>query len=84
MKIYAFQWTSCVYESAFFTVSLHKTRLGAYKAMRGMLLEEWESNFKIRIHGEKLEADTRYFRLRGGDHPLEFERWKVVTMEVLE
>ena len=33
MKVYAFLYNSCIYESAHATMSLHKTRKGAEMAM---------------------------------------------------
>ena len=41
MKVYAFNYCSCICESGFETITLHKTKRGAYKAMRAFLLKEW-------------------------------------------
>jgi len=32
-EVYSFHYCSCVYESAFATMSLHRTKKGAYDAM---------------------------------------------------
>ena len=41
MKVYAFNYCSCICESGVETITLHKTKRGAYKAMRAFLLKEW-------------------------------------------
>ena len=42
MRVFAFEYCSCIYESAFGIESMHTTKKGAYKAMRKFLLKEWE------------------------------------------
>jgi hypothetical protein len=34
MKIYEFLYCSCIYESSYAPISLHRTKAGAYKAMK--------------------------------------------------
>jgi len=34
MKVYEFLYCGCIFESSYATVSIHKTKQGAYKAMR--------------------------------------------------
>jgi len=41
-EVFEFVYTSCIYESAFETLSLHRTKKGAYKAMREFLETEYE------------------------------------------
>ena len=62
MKIFAFEWCYCIFESDFTTVSLHKTKAGAYRAMRKFLLNEYEASAKHKISGSK---------------PLEFQDWRI-------
>lgn len=62
MKIFAFEWCYCIFESDFTTMSLHKTKAGAYRAMRKFLLNEYETSAKHKISGSK---------------PLEFQDWRV-------
>ena len=64
-EVYAFEWCSCIYESGYTVESLHKTKAGAYKAMRKALLERWE---------EETQKE-RYWRLQY--RPLEHQRWRI-------
>ncbi len=41
MKVYAFEYTHCVYESSFTTMSMHATKRGAYKAMMKHKNDMW-------------------------------------------
>ena len=41
-EVYSFQYCECIYESAFATMSLHKTKKGAYKAMRAFIEKDYE------------------------------------------
>ncbi len=44
MILYSVLYTSCIFESAYYTVSLHRTKLGAFKARQRLLREayaEW-------------------------------------------
>jgi len=36
-QVFEFIYTDCIYESAMATISLHRTKKGAYKAMREFL-----------------------------------------------
>jgi hypothetical protein len=40
-EVYEFVFTDCIHESVMGTVSLHKTKKGAYKAMREFLETEY-------------------------------------------
>ena len=40
-EVYSFQYCSCIYESAFATISLHRTKKGAYKSMREYIESEY-------------------------------------------
>ena len=41
MKVYEFIYTNCIHESAMETMSVHRTKKGAYKAMRDFLETEY-------------------------------------------
>lgn len=41
MKVYAFEYTSCSFECEFRIISLHKTKAGAYRAMRQHRFDNW-------------------------------------------
>lgn len=64
--VYAFQWCDCVYESTFSTMSLHQTYAGAYKAMRKVILQDWEEEF------EQFKWSRRSWNK---SHPDIFHRW---------
>jgi hypothetical protein len=73
MEIYEFLHTDCIYESAYRTVSVHRTKKGAYKAMRAFLereYTEWRDNNIL------LGKDPHKF----GVH----EDWKIGTIELLD
>lgn len=40
-QVFEFIYTDCIYESAMATMSLHRTKKGAYKAMREFLETEY-------------------------------------------
>lgn len=49
MKIYEFLYNSCIYESAAGTMSMHRTKAGAYKAMNKWLNERFMKEYDERI-----------------------------------
>ena len=46
---YEFLYSDCVMESAYETMSLHKTKAGAYKAMRKFIVDEYNKWYDDRI-----------------------------------
>lgn len=61
MKIYEALYCCCIHESAYATISLHKTKKGAEKAVREhkkLIKKEWDDSHK----GNSKEA--KYFRSR--------------------
>lgn len=42
MIVYAFEYCYCRYEAGFCVESLHKTKAGAYKAMREHKVAQWQ------------------------------------------
>ena len=72
MKVYAFEWCDCVFESGYSIQSLHATKAGAYKAMKRTLFERWNES-RWGCSG----------RFKPNDTPLIYESWRVRTIEVL-
>lgn len=72
MRVWAFEWCDCVYESGYSVVSLHASCEGAYRAMRAQLLAEWT---------ERRESDIRYGKNRYGI--LTSQAWRVRCVEVI-
>lgn len=72
MKVYAFEWCDCIYESAFRVVSLHTTKRGAFKAMTA------EANRRCMEE----TAPSPYSKKMRGWPPLRSERWQIKTIEV--
>lgn len=48
-EVFEFVYTDCIYESAMATMSLHRTKKGAYKAMREFLETEYAKWYDMRI-----------------------------------
>lgn len=69
MKVYAFEWQDCIYESAMAVVSLHETKRGAVKAMVKEANKRW--------------LEDRCFMGRGWE-PLRTQRWRVICYEVMK
>ena len=79
MLVYSAEHNYCIYESAFYSLSLHTTKKGAYKAMRKHLLKEWEDRtIKQPYHNATKEEVYKT------DDVLFGQRWRVATEEVLE
>ena len=73
MIIFAFQYSSCIHEEGMVTISLHKTKKGAEKAMRLHKKQE---------HKKWKELYSRENRgiFKFGMH----EHWDVVDVEIQE
>jgi len=74
MKVYAFLYNPCIYESGFVTISLHKTRKCAEMAM------EFHHAEKEKEHWEIYNKPNDYYPHPFGEH----EAWKVEEMEIQE
>jgi len=48
-EVYEFVHTDCIHDSAMATMSLHRTKKGAYKAMRNFLEKEYANWYDKRI-----------------------------------
>ncbi len=75
MKIYEFLYCSCIYESSYATMSLHRTKAGAYKAMKKHKIDtymEWYD--KRALYGKEY---TRF--------PYDFSQgWAIGEQELCE
>ena len=72
-KVWSFQYTYCVYESDFATISLHKTAKGAYNAMKKHILNEYEEWRESGLrHGKQM--------FKHGEN----EDWRIVAIPILE
>lgn len=49
MKIYEFIFCHCTFESSALTISIHKTKLGAFKAMNKFINDEFLHEYNQRI-----------------------------------
>lgn len=58
MIVYQFLYCSCIYESDWRTMSIHKTKLGAYKAMKNWLISEYLDWYNRRITYGKCYGDS--------------------------
>ncbi len=90
MKVYAAKHCPCIYESAYATLSLHKTESGANKAKNSYKYKatcKARENAEWRIKNEK----TDFGPLKKEDvvegmiqESLSFEDWSVEEIEILE
>lgn len=44
MKVYAFEWTTCIYESGYEVISLHRTRKKAHAAKDAFIADAIEAH----------------------------------------
>ena len=69
MRVYAFEYADCKWESGFSVVSMHQTLKGAYKAMK---MDQNAQYVESLIHHK---YGTRH-------NPLEYSLWRVKQYEV--
>lgn len=74
MEVYAFLYTDCIHESSFATMSLHRTKAGAYKAMRKFLILGYTQWYHERI----LYGKDRLWIDKFGNHCA----WRIGKMEL--
>lgn len=77
-KVYEFRYTSCIYESDMRTISIHKTLLGAYKAMRKFLTDEYNLWYNERIMYGKYEKLSNVDKFGYAEH------WDIKSTELKE
>jgi hypothetical protein len=76
MKVYKFLYCSCIFESSYSTISLHRTKAGAYKAMRHHIMTEYQNWYEDRIRfGKNKDLGQKF-----GCH----EAWTIDEQEVYE
>lgn len=57
--VYLAEWCDCIFESAYNTISVHKTKAGAYKALRKKRLDVFTQERDIYlIYGSILSFDN--------------------------
>jgi len=52
---FGFFYTDCIYEGCTSLQSFHKTKAGAYQAMRKRLVADWEEEFQLYVTSERNE-----------------------------
>ena len=77
MKIYEFLYCECVWESSSASMSLHRTKKGAYMAMRKHLMQEYErwQNMRTKYGKDKISGIDKF-----GQHQM----WHVGEQELME
>lgn len=74
-KVYAFQYCSCIYESSFYTVSLHRTQKSAELAM------EFHKNEALEEFNEVYDNEIiKEFGFKFGEN----EEWCVTEIKIQE
>ena len=64
MKIYAFQYCDCIYESGFVTQGLYVSAKGAYTSMRKFIQNEYTEWFDRRTkYGKKYRRGHKAFEM---------------------
>lgn len=80
-KLYAFMYTSCIFESAYGTVSLHRSKRSAFKAMNKFLNTEWYNAYDEYLqHGKGMNRKDKikYPSLSNVFKVGEYEGWCVM------
>ena len=72
MKVFAFRYSSCIHEEGMVTISLHKTKKGANKAMK-------DDKKKEKEHWKELYKDHKSMSPFGSH-----KHWDVIGIEVQE
>lgn len=73
MKVFAFEWSDCIYESAYHVVSLHTTKAGAFRAMTTAANARWN---------ECRRSSMQSGSARPRHDPLADEAWRVREITV--
>lgn len=60
MKVYEFLYCPCCHESAFATISIHRTKAGAYKAMRNHRTSAYLEWYEDRMRFGKTPIFSEY------------------------
>lgn len=60
MEIYEFKFCCDIYESNYVTISTHRTKRGAYKAMKEFITNEYNKWYNNRIMCGKYKGDKQF------------------------
>ena len=74
-KVYTFDYCDCIYESAFYTVSLHRTKKGAEIAMEFHKAEKLKEFNDLYDKPTQNEYDFKFGQM---------EAWRVSEMNIQE
>ena len=78
MVVFEFIYTDCIYDGAMATISLHRTKKGAYQAMKKFIVAEYMTWYNDRIvHGK----NTSFY---GVDKFGRNSAWGVASIELEE
>lgn len=80
MKVYEFLFNGCIYESSAATMSLHKTKHGAWKAMNKWLNNRFIEEYDFRNKHGKFKEDELCGAWKVGVH----EWWGIGEIELLD
>lgn len=94
MKVYGFLYNSCIHESSWTTISLHKTREGAEKVMNihkeeakieyEAYLKRHAKSIKKYCKEEKINKEEQKFLLESVSPFGAHEDWAVEEFEILD
>lgn len=79
--VYAAQYSECVYESAFATISIHKTRSGAENAIKlhkKTIYDMYKENYAWQKENYPDEYNSTEFSIPS------WEQWNIRELEILE
>lgn len=87
MKIYeALHNPSCC-ESAAYTISIHKTKLGAYRAIKASKLDAWEEWLEHHRYSKKHEMKSRLeyknYTIHSDEYKFDFDKWWGISETIL-
>lgn len=74
-KVWGFVYTDCIYENSMKTMSLHRTKRGAYNAMNKYLNDRFTEERNLHI---------KYGKHTTFDHVFEQEAWNIIPMQLKE
>lgn len=83
MKVFAAQYTDCIYESGMVTLSLHKTFEGAQQAIlksKGISKQQYDEMFAWQIANDVCLERYKW----DGRNGVGYEKWGIQEMEVEE
>lgn len=81
-EVYAVMYTPCMYESAYVPLSYHRTKAGAYRAMRKSKLEAWARVDDLYRNSDATRVQVTK-KERGASISLDYERWYITKPQIL-